>query len=348
MNFITPSALLIDEKDPYKKIELAGRTCYKSEDKITDESAPKFTRGLIKSGHTAMVEHAAFVFQLSGRKHPVPNSILNELRANPYLHVTETWHYKTEGAETEAFTRILVSGNIRALNGDLPNEDVLSAEDTLNGVGPLIRALYEQYPALVYGCHLITKEGTLAWMAQNHANVTATIVDIDTLPDLTDEEIMAHKYLTVRCVTDRGVTHEMVRHRPASYAQESTRYVNYKTGINIALPTDFYEKPEEVQAEYEAAFWDADRHYGALIEMGEKPQQARAVLPTATKTEIVMTANCGEWRHFFNLRLFGTTGKPHPDMAALAQLMHREMTEKDKTFAMWAETAFAGLTPATA
>lgn len=313
MKLITPSATLITEKDPYKKIELVGRTCYKSEDKITDESAPKFVRGLIKSDHTAMVEHQVFVFQLAndigtievdGRKIDGDEVAAKWVRAfkgrtGPYLHITESW--------TRTF-RTLISGNVRALN-------------ECNMAGPLLKVVQTIYPDLVYGN---TSKSAIELANSIYPGVEQAlkIVDITTLPDLTFNEISEHFNMTFRFITDRGVTHEMVRHRPSSYGQESTRYVNYKQGLNISLPTGFYEKAEEVQKEYEAAFWDAERHYIRLMELGEKAQQARGVLPTQLKTEIVMTTYMREWNHVFNLRSKGTTGAPHPDIKTVMDIAY--------------------------
>jgi thymidylate synthase (FAD) len=113
-----------------------------------------------------------------------------------------------------------------------------------------------------------------------------------------------------------------VRHRPCSFAQESTRYVNYKDGLNISLPNQFYEKPEEVQGLYREAFEFVENVYRNLIESGETPQQARAVLPNALKTEIVVTANLEEWNHIINLRYHGTTGAPHPDIKVVAEKIY--------------------------
>lgn len=320
MKFVNPTATLITEKDPYKKIELAGRTCYKSEDKITDESAPKFVRALIKSQHTAMLEHQTFVFELKCPYHDVMEKYLDIMYNHPYIHTTD---YEWPQFEER---RVLVSGNVRALN---------ECEDAW----PMLKALQKEYPALVYSSDslYLNRVNDGAWH-----DITASIVDLDTLPNLTMTEVHVHKTLTFRVVTDRGVTHEMVRHRPASYAQESTRYVSYQNGISIALPTGYMEKAMEVQEEYETAFFDAESHYRALLDLGEKPQQARAVLPTGLKTEIVMTTNLAEWQHFFNLRLWGTTGAPHPDMKTVAGLMYDEALNKDPVFAKWASMTSSG------
>ena len=286
MKFVTPNAVIIDEKDPLKKIELAGRTCYKSENKITDTSAEKFVGALIRRQHTAMLEHACFVFQLSS---DISSIYIEFLEEDPYIHVTHN-------VDND---RLLVSGSVRSLNQFPYN-------------GPIIDVLKKSYPDLVY-------DEDRRPSPEDAYGIVAKIVDLDTLPNLSDEEIAQHKYMTIRFITDRGVTHELVRHRPCSFAQESTRYVNYHEGLSIALPTGFYERPEEVQEEYQSAFLDAERHYGRLIEMGQTPQQARAVLPNATKTEIVVTTGMGEWRHILNLRLFGTTGAPHPDIKTIME-----------------------------
>lgn len=292
MKFVTPNAVIIDEKDPLKKIELAGRTCYKSENKITDTSAEKFVGALIRRQHTAMLEHACFVFQL---KLKVPNTPTVNHAAYEML---AKYHDYLERDSYLHTTSRMVSGNIRAICQRNVND-------------PIFRALKAAYPMLAYSD--VNGKDELFPM------VEATIVDLDKLPNLTLDEIGAHKYVTFRFITDRGVTHELVRHRPCSFAQESTRYVNYHEGLSIALPTGFYERPEEVQEEYQSAFLDAERHYGRLIEMGQTPQQARAVLPNATKTEIVVTTSMGEWHHILNLRLFGTTGAPHPDIKTIME-----------------------------
>lgn len=147
--------------------------------------------------------------------------------------------------------------------------------------------------------------------------------------------VIEHHNISVRIVTDRGVTHEIVRHRLASYSQESTRYCNYsgdKFGkeITVILPVWFYDvayntKPDiDGQAEQYQIWKDGcrsiERWYFLLLELGQTPQEARSVLPNSLKTEVVMTANVREWRHFFTLR---ASPKSHPQMVALAQDMLR-------------------------
>ena len=123
--------------------------------------------------------------------------------------------------------------------------------------------------------------------------------------------VLEHHNVSVRIITDRGVTHEIVRHRIASYSQESTRYVNYeKKGLVFIRPVDFVLSGKDFDF-----LSQTETHYNALINAGRTPQQARYFLPNGLKTELVMTANLREWRHFFTLR---TAKAAHPQMRALA------------------------------
>jgi len=124
------------------------------------------------------------------------------------------------------------------------------------------------------------------------------------------ESVLEHIHATMRFVTDRGVSHEIVRHRIASFTQESTRYVNYsKRGVSVISPADFALDDDDIDLLYKI-----EEHYNNKIKNGMTPQQARFFLPTGLKTEVVMTCNLREWRHVFGLRL-----KPdaHPQMVDL-------------------------------
>lgn len=129
------------------------------------------------------------------------------------------------------------------------------------------------------------------------------------------ETILEHEKITVRFIVDRGVSHELVRHRIASYSQESTRYCNYGTmhgECSFILPFFWEgEEHEDKMKFWREAMLGCERIYLRLLEMGATPQEARSVLPNSLKTEIVMTANLREWRHFFKLR---TAKDAHPQM----------------------------------
>lgn len=142
------------------------------------------------------------------------------------------------------------------------------------------------------------------------------------------EAVLEHFNITVKFICDRGVSHEIVRHRMASYCQESTRYCNYSNDsfggeITVIRPNFLVEGTEGWQYWREACL-TAERRYFELLNFGCTPQEARAVLPNSLKTEVVMTANLREWRHFFKLR---TVQAAHPQMREVATLLLRRMQE---------------------
>lgn len=133
------------------------------------------------------------------------------------------------------------------------------------------------------------------------------------------ESIIEHEKVTVLFIIDRGVSHEVVRHRIASYSQESTRYCNYskeKFGGEISVIEPFYfVGKEDAYRHWKEACLVAEKTYIDLLEMNCSPQEARSVLPNSLKTEIVVTYNLREWRHFFRLR---AASAAHPQMRQVA------------------------------
>ena len=134
--------------------------------------------------------------------------------------------------------------------------------------------------------------------------------------------VIEHESISVRIICDRGVTHEIVRHRIASYSQESTRYCNYsndKFGNELTfIKPCFFDEGSEGYEIWEKSMQNIENEYMELIEVGAKPQEARSILPNSIKTEIVMTMNLREWRHFFLLRCDKAA---HPQMRQVANLI---------------------------
>lgn len=133
------------------------------------------------------------------------------------------------------------------------------------------------------------------------------------------ESVIEHEKISVKIICDRGVTHEIVRHRIASYSQESTRYCNYckdKFGneLTFVRPLFWKENSEEYNVWLNTVKTIEDA-YNQLIALGAEPQQARSILPNSLKTEIIVTMNLREWRHFFKLR---TAKRAHPQMREVA------------------------------
>lgn len=149
------------------------------------------------------------------------------------------------------------------------------------------------------------------------------------------EAMIEHASMSYRIVCDRGVTHEIVRHRMFSFAQESTRYCNYKGGVEFIIPSWFDDDKGQLAGEFvsqeqcpfeaetaEHAWWismlNAETTYQFMLNKGWKPQHGRSVLPNSLKTEIVVTGNLREWRHFFKLRCAKAS---HPQMREVALML---------------------------
>lgn len=140
------------------------------------------------------------------------------------------------------------------------------------------------------------------------------------------EAMLEHFSFSVKFIVDRGVSHELVRHRVASFAQESTRYCNYghEGEITVIKPLYLSDCGEDYNI-WRKACMVAEKQYLDMLAYGFSPQEARAVLPNSLKTEVVMTANLREWRHFFSLRACGTTGKLHPQMLEVTVPLLKEI-----------------------
>ena len=143
------------------------------------------------------------------------------------------------------------------------------------------------------------------------------------------EAMLEHSSLSVKFVVDRGVSHEIVRHRLFSFAQESTRYCNYSKGkfgneITFIEPC-FWDEDSNFYLMWKLCCMEAEKDYIRFIEDGATPQEARAVLPNSVKTELIVTGNYREWRHFFKLR---TDKAAHPQMREVAIPLLKELRRR--------------------
>lgn len=275
MKLINPSVELITQapglEGIYKQVERVGRVCYKSEDKITEDSAKPFVDRMIKSGHGAMLEHGTiYLF--------IPWNEYYDKKTIKYLYNK----YSVNNGVKDA--GVYITTNLRVL--------------VENG-----------------------------WL--------------DDLKYICEPTEFHERRVTVHFVCDRGVSHEFVRHRVMSFAQESTRYCNYSKDkfdneltfiipvwVNTNCPNKEQEEPSVASMEWSTAMLNAESSYKVLLEMGWTPQQARAVLPNSLKTELVITGFTSDWNHFFDLRYRGTTGAPHPDAKQVASMAHDLMLKE--------------------
>lgn len=295
MKLIESSVQIIEEKDPYKMIELAGRTCYKSEDKITENSAKEFVDRMIKLGHGAMLEHGTIYLTLDGED---PN--LSKIQSNPHTKVNLVpYEVLTESNYTISY-KAYITTNLRVL-----------VENNLKEL-----LCYQVEPT------------------EHH-----------------------EKRITAKFICDRGVSHEFVRHRVFSFAQESTRYCDYSkdkfgNDITYIIPS-WLDLPEGKYSDWDNDWCDvselkllypevdnlsdpancflqsiknAEYYYFMLINRGWKPQQARQVLPFAVCSPLVMTGFESDWEHFFELRC---SGAAHPDARKLADELKSLMNVKN-------------------
>ena len=258
----------------YKQIELSGRTCYKSEDKITEGSAKEFVDRMIKSGHGAMLEHGTV-----------------------YLKIT----YKD--TDFAALCMFYGRNKYSVLNHSEDNK---------------IYYITTNYRVLVENNHLS---------------------DLKYLCEPTEHH---EKRITVKFITDQGILREFTRHRVFSFAVESTRYCNYtkdkfsnevtfiqpnwisdKDVKNYHMDLDYFTDQDDNHItainRFMSALKNAEYFYMELIKLGWKPQQARNVLPLATKCDMVMTGFVSDWKNFFKLR---DAASAHPQAQELAHPLH--------------------------
>lgn len=175
----------------------------------------------------------------------------------------------------------------------------------------------------------IEKHGRVCYKSENKITEESAERFVDMILKNGHESVIEHEKITVKIICDRGVSHEIVRHRIASYSQESTRYCNYsddKFGNELTvIKPCFWKEETEQYTIWEQTMKNIEQTYNHLIAMGAKPQEARTILPNSLKTEIIVTMNLREWRHFFKLR---TSERAHPQMREIASKILDEFRKK--------------------
>lgn len=308
MKIINPSVELINvnpEENIQKHIERIGRVCYKSEENITDESHKKFISNLYNRKHWAMLEHFIFIAEI---KHL---SMFYLLKNSHLKYFDFTSHFDNKQGRVCHIISFSARAILDAINEGLKNPHF--DQDALEALVAIKKQMI-----LDYECYEL-----LGSSIGEGSEFIHTIYDI-TEYDARNQYI--HGWNSVKFICDRGVTHEIVRHRPASYAQESTRYCNYskdKFGKEITVIKPCYLKDGSDDPNNEMVAWgvwkqsieNSEKSYFEMLDLGCTAQEARAVLPNSLKTEIVMTAKNYEWCHFLELRCDKAA---HPQMRELA------------------------------
>lgn len=316
----------------YQFIEKVGRVCYKSEDKITEDSAVKFVKGLVSRGHTAMIEHFWVHLIYNGDIYLLYRAIRDFVENG--LH--DLGDYST------FFRFMQVSNDERTVYLSCPIRvfTELAKRKMDKGAVPLfIREMIYK----VQEDYFDFFEETSTFFSEYEDIRTDSIIAVSEdefiflmkEADMSEQEIMKHNTHTFNFICNRGVSHELVRHRPCSFAQESTRYCNYskdKFGQEITVidPFTALYKDGNCDIDFQRKLWlqsmdFAESKYFDLLLAGATPQEARGVLPNDLKTEVVMTANEVEWQHIVNLRSKQTTGKSHPQMVEVMTPVYEEL-----------------------
>lgn len=309
-----------------KHLEHIGRICYKSEDKITTDSCINFIQRMRDNRHWAMLEH--YIFTLS-----VSKEIFDDITDRMWMN-----HHNTDLIQALKFINVtewpesyyhrpmyIVSGSATAFNNLWKCECFF--DKPVAGIPKVCQYLKERFPELM--------------MDPWHHNEISDDCEIRFLQRYEVKELpaglrMLHDFRSVIFTVDRGVSHEIVRHRSASYAMESTRYCNYHSdkfdnNITYILPV-FFDTPERDidKNNWNDACCRAEHTYHDLIKSGCKPQEARAILPHSIKTDLCMTASLAEWLHFFKMRV---PKSAHPQMREVAiPLMNYMKTDVNEIF----------------
>ena len=210
----------------------------------------------------------------------------------------------------------------------------LKTEEMMKAIKPSIEIIdMKDYDKMI---RKIEKIGRVCYKSEGNITEESAERFIHNLLKRGHESVIEHEAVTVRMICDRGITHEIVRHRIASYSQESTRYCNYAgdkfgneiTVIDLAGGFEYDLNNENDRAKYEVwtqAMEQAEASYFRMLELGATPQEARSILPNSLKTEIVVTMNLRSWRNFFRLRC---DSHAHPQMREVAGIALKVFKEK--------------------
>ena len=177
----------------------------------------------------------------------------------------------------------------------------------------IIKQSFEIMQLPINALELIEKAGRICHKSENKINNESAKVFVTKILELGHESVFEHVSLTIRLITNRGVTHELVRHRLCAFSQESTRYVKY-SDIEFIEPVWWNDWSIKQQNIWLDSMKRAEESYRQLVDNGAEAEQAREVLPNSLKTEIVVTANLREWRHILKLRC---SEKAHPQIHEL-------------------------------
>ncbi|MGQ9499445.1 MAG: FAD-dependent thymidylate synthase [Dissulfurimicrobium sp.] len=287
MKIIEQSFQIIDEYEKkgaiLEQIERCGRICYKSEDRISPGSAEKFITSIIERGHESVLEMAQLVFEI----------ILDtEIPMIKFFEVIPSFCRSNRLGKKH----FILSGNPRVFR------DLARMHGNLKVVKAIMGILVEQYPVLFKDIGAGHGQRN-KWIPQD--GIKVRLMTPDEVLQLPLQLIIRHKAILMHLIINRAVSHELVRHRVASYLQESQRYCRYDEarfgGEVMFIRPCFYEEGSREYEIWLKAMSDGEKNYIELLKTSS-PQAARTVLPNSCKTEIMVHATIEEWMHIIRLR----------------------------------------------
>ncbi len=318
MKIIKPNAELLTHDIPaYQFIEKVGRTCYKSEDKITDTSAINFVKALVKNKHLAMLEHEYLYLVFTGK---YGDQLLNEFLLNENIFTTKNRHlFNYINIDSD---KLYLSGSFRSWIELFDNFRDKRVNITRFHY-TLYMLLNKDYPEIFNDFFYLHEPIVYDGYEDSIVIISREELENELKNVFIPSHLLPH---TIKFTCDRGVSHEFVRHRPASFAQESTRYCNYS---NDKFDNELiFIKPPfwDIESDNYASWYDictrSETAYLEMLKNGATPEQARSILPNSLKTELIITATEEEWQHIVDLRYHGTTGKPHPQMKEVMDIAY--------------------------
>ncbi len=291
----------LDQQSLAVRIEFCGRICYKSEDKIDRESALPFVSKMAEHGHNSVLEMGVVTLevQCTGEE-PIAELFLTQPR---YLQIDRTDN------------TLLVTGSVRAFREML----IFHPEAVL--VRAMCGFLNQRHP---YFFNTILPPDGLSVPGE----IRVRKVDLNEVETLPPETFARHRHIAVKFIVNRAITHEIVRHRPCSFLQESQRYCRYsddKFGSEVTfIKPMFFDEGSREYAIWQKAMVDTEQMYLQLLETST-PQAARTVLPNSCKTELIVYANLSQWKHIFRLR---TTRAAEPSMREVMIPLHEDFRRR--------------------
>lgn len=311
MIFVEPFVKKIEMSEPYKKIEYAGKICYKAQENITETSCDKFVKNIVDRNHTSVLEHESFSVLMSETKF-YRNKELFNLDGNMFFSISLV----------DSEKGFLITANIRAWK---------NLEKDLLVYCPYILYLLNLKYSLIFECPKIEIEE----LDKSVYEISEVNEEFIKNCGLSSSRVKYHLTATFHIRTDRAVTHQIVRHRMSSFSQESQRYCLYFNGrlgddIKFIIPYDVRKQKSSVLEIFGNACAASENQYRQLIKLGLKPETARSVLPNATATEIITTSNLKQWDRFFKLRCDEHAQKDIREIAfMIREQLYEEKYDKD-------------------